>query len=238
MKVGAEPKRLGILAVLAVAAGYLVYKNVFSAGPASSPEPAPMAAPTAAPASADVPAAETRRTLPRSERRTAARASLQEFRPSLRPVRGETRDPAAIDPTLRLDLLARLQQVLVEGGQRTLFEFSAAPLPPTPEPKIIPKPGTGATSPANAGAAEEAKPAQTASSPPPPIPLKFFGYTTQARLGIKRAFFLDGDEILVASEGDVLKKRYRVVRVGLNSVVVEDMEHKHEQTLPLEPQAA
>ncbi len=237
MKVGAEPKRLGILAVLAVAAGYLVYNNVFSAGPASSPEPAPAAARTAAPASADVPAAETRGQLPRPERRAAARASLQEFRPSLRPRRGETRDPGAIDPTLRLDLLARLQQVLVEGGERTLFEFSAAPLPPTPEPKIIPKPV--ATSSADAGAGEEAKPAQTAPStpPPPPIPLKFFGYTTQARLGVKRAFFLDGDEILVASEGEVVKKRYRVVRVGLNSVVVEDTEHKHEQTLPLEPQA-
>lgn len=237
MKVGAEPRKLGVLAVLVAAAGYLVYDNVFSAGPASSPAPAAVG--TAAPAPAIVQAPEIRGPVPRPERRASARTSLQEFRPSLRPRRGETRDPGAIDPTLRLDLLARLQQVLVEGGERTLFEFSAAPLPTTPEPKIIPKPGTGATSPADAEAGEETKPAQTTPStpPPPPIPLKFFGYTTQARLGVKRAFFLDGDEILVASEGEVVKKRYRVVRVGLNSVVVEDMEHKHEQSLPLEPQA-
>jgi hypothetical protein len=47
---------------------------------------------------------------------------------------------------------------------------------------------------------------------------------------------MDGDQILVASEGEVLKKRYRVVRIGVNSVVMEDLEFKAEQTLPLEPQ--
>jgi hypothetical protein len=36
----------------------------------------------------------------------------------------------------------------------------------------------------------------------------------------------------------VLKKRYRVVKIGVNSVVMEDLETKSEQTLPLEPQAA
>ena len=62
------------------------------------------------------------------------------------------------------------------------------------------------------------------------------GYTTATRQGNRRAFFLDGDEILVASEGEVLKKRYRVVRIGVNSVVLEDIEFKAERTLPLEPQ--
>jgi hypothetical protein len=67
--------------------------------------------------------------------------------------------------------------------------------------------------------------------------LKFFGYTTPFRQSNRRAFFMDGDQILVASEGEILKKRYRVVRIGVNSVVMEDLEHKAEQTLPLEPQA-
>ncbi len=66
--------------------------------------------------------------------------------------------------------------------------------------------------------------------------MKFFGYTTAFKQGNRRAFFLDGDEILVASEGDVLKKRYRVVRISANSVVMEDLDYKAEQTLPLEPQ--
>lgn len=52
--------------------------------------------------------------------------------------------------------------------------------------------------------------------------------------GAKRAFFLEGEEIFVIKEGDLVKKRYKIVKIGLKSVVVEDVEHKHEQTMPLE----
>jgi len=38
----------------------------------------------------------------------------------------------------------------------------------------------------------------------------------------------------VAGEGEVIQKRYKVVRIGVNSAVVEDIEHKHQQTLALE----
>jgi hypothetical protein len=51
--------------------------------------------------------------------------------------------------------------------------------------------------------------------------------------GKKTAFFLDGDEISVAAEGDTVKKRYRVVRIGVNSVLMEDTESKRQQSLPL-----
>jgi len=137
-------------------------------------------------------------------------------------------DPASIDPTLRLDLLAKVQSVALQGGERNLFQFGAAPLPKTPEPKVIPK------SPAAlAAAAESVKPAEAVKPLPPPIPLKFFGYS-QARPGVKRAFFLDGDDIIVADEGAVVKKRYKILRIGINSVVVEDTEQKREQTLALQ----
>jgi hypothetical protein len=65
----------------------------------------------------------------------------------------------------------------------------------------------------------------------PPIPLKFYGYS--AKGGTKRAFFLDGDDIQVAGENELIKNRYKVIRIGVNSVVVEDTQNKHEQTLPL-----
>jgi hypothetical protein len=55
-----------------------------------------------------------------------------------------------------------------------------------------------------------------------------------ANQGPKRAFFLEGDEIHVVREGDVVKKRYRIVRIGVNSVVVEDTDSHHQSTLPLE----
>jgi hypothetical protein len=161
------------------------------------------------------------------------RGNNTEFRPSLKPRTGENRiDPTSIDPTLRFDLLAKVQAVDPHGGNRNLFQFGAPPPPPAPkepEPKIIPS--AVAAGRANPG---EIKPAAPAGPPPPPpIPLKYYGYSTQKGEIRKRAFFLDGEEILVAGEGDTVKRRYRVVRIGINSVVMEDTEHKSQQTLPL-----
>jgi len=52
--------------------------------------------------------------------------------------------------------------------------------------------------------------------------------------GIRRVFCMEGDEIFTPAEGDVLKRRYRIVRITPTSVVVEDLDYKNEQTLPIE----
>ena len=74
----------------------------------------------------------------------------------------------------------------------------------------------------------------------PPIPLKFYGFVNKSKVGDKRAFFLDGDDIVIAAEGDMIKKRYKIVRIGVNSAVVEDTQFKsnNQQTLPLEAELA
>ena len=75
--------------------------------------------------------------------------------------------------------------------------------------------------------------------PPPPINLKYYGIVTTLSNGKKTVFFMDGDEILLETEGATFNKgRYRLVRVGVNSAVVEDIQYKHEQTLPLAEDAA
>jgi hypothetical protein len=84
------------------------------------------------------------------------------------------------------------------------------PMPPTPPP---------------------APPTPAPTPPPPPIPLKFYGFSS--RTGSKRAFFLDGDDIDVAGENEVIKNRYKVIKIGINSVEIEDLNYKHQQTLPL-----
>src|SRR5436190_1357783 len=43
--------------------------------------------------------------------------------------------------------------------------------------------------------------------PPPPIPLKFYGYSTARNNGKKTAYFLDNEDILLASEGETVKRR-------------------------------
>ena len=155
---------------------------------------------------------------------------MQEFRPSLKPKKGEEASRADVDPTLRLDLLEKLQKVGMEGGKRSLFEASSAPVQLAKvvkePPKVIPTKMVGPQPPA-----PEVKPPEPVA---PPVPLKFYGFVNPQRAGAKRAFFLDGDDIIVATEGQLIKNRYKIVRIGVNSAVVEDTQFKSkQQTLPL-----
>ena len=232
MKAGAEPKKIVILASLLAVAAYLLWSN-FLGGSRDVPPRA--AEPPRVPASVgDVtppPAAEPP-PASRPVRNSRQESGSLEFKPTLK--LRERLDPTTADPTLRLELLAKLREVKIEGGERSLFEFSQPRAPKTPEVKILPKPVAEAPKPPSAGGDNpEAKPPKP---PPPPIPLKFYGFITSPHEGTKRAFFLEGEEIYVASEGELIKRRYKVVRIGANSAVLEDVEHKNEQTLVLEEQ--
>lgn len=223
MKVGTEDrKKVGILTGLVVIGGYLLYTNVIASPDSGAPrEPA---AAVTRPNPVSTPAPEPPRRLVRSG------SQSDEFHPVLHSKRPEDRiDPSKVDPTLRLDLLAKLQTE-PSGNGRNLFQFGPPPPPPAalkgPEPKIIPKP----VSLTKVGAA----PVNLAAPPPPPIPLKYYGFTSAPGSKTKTAFFLDGDDILVAKEGDTLKRKYRVIRIGPTSVVMEDTDSKHEQTLRMD----
>ena len=236
MKLGAEPKKIAVLAgILGVGAAVMFLGGDSPAGPktpAATVRPAAQS-PAARPAPARKGTAEAAAAA--TTTRPALRAAVQEFKPVLKSARAEDRiDPATIDPMLRLELIRRLSGVQIEGGNRTIFDFGAAPPPKQPDPpKIFPKPAA-----AVAAAAPPAPVSVTPAAPvkraAPPIRLKFYGFVGGARAKAKRAFFLDGEDIFVAGEGDVIQKRYRVVRIGLNSVVVEDQEFQSEQTLSLE----
>jgi hypothetical protein len=69
--------------------------------------------------------------------------------------------------------------------------------------------------------------------PPPPIDLKFFGTTENTANGAKQAFLLHDDSVFLASPGDVVLRRYRVVSIEAKSIRVEDMQNQNTQTLPL-----
>lgn len=151
-------------------------------------------------------------------------------------LRLEPIDPAKgdIDPTLRLDLLSRLKQVAYSPSSRNLFDsgpVAGASLPPVPVvPPIIPKPLPGP---------------ETASGPVPPprpavnIPFRYYGF---AKPGLKtdsnRGFFMEGDNILIATEGDVLEQRYLVVALTPLTARVEDIQLKQGQDLQFTPEAA
>jgi hypothetical protein len=62
--------------------------------------------------------------------------------------------------------------------------------------------------------------------------MKFFGIATAAN-GSRRAFLLRGDDVYLASDGDIVQRRYKVISISANSILVEDMANNNRQTLPL-----
>ncbi len=224
MKVGAERKKMVFLGVLAGVAAYLLYTNLFStpstaARTGVSIQPVPEAMP--------LPGVTT----PGARSRSAAsRRTTGEFRPSFKT---KDLDVSAIDPKLRLDLLAKVQAVEMGAAQRNLFQFGAAPPIAVKEPaKIVP------LTPAQIAQQQALQnPGPPQPPPPPPITLKYYGYAAQRVDGRKRAFFLDGDDIFVAAEGELIKRHYKVVRIGVSSVEVEDTQFNHTQPLPLAEEA-
>ncbi len=233
MKFGNDPKKTALLGVLGVVLAYLLYTNVFSAptySPSYTPPPTPKAA---------APAVKTSPT-PTSKKTPVIDRRSQEFRPRFGYARPEDRpDPMSVDPTLRLELLARLEKVQFTGGMRSLFDFSTAPPPPNAPPKIIVS--SKPTAPPRF-IGPMPKPADPPPPPPPapivapPIPLKYYGYASAPKTIQRRAFFLDGEDILIANEGETLKRRYKVIRINLTNVVMEDLQFNQQQTLQIVPE--
>ncbi len=242
MKLGADRKRVAMLGGLVLVLLIVWWMNRSDTPAPTSPAPAPRPV-----AQAPAPGIRTPLTRPRtpagqpgsvvrSAQFGGRSQAVQEFRPSQ--VFETPIDPAKVDPTLRTDLLAKLQQVHAEGGERSIFDFGQAAAPkPVEVAKAKPVESKWAKG-IMSGPVQPPKPPPPAPPPPPPpIPLKFYGFTSY-RQGLKRAFFMEGEDIYVAGEGDTIKNRYKIVRIGVNSAVVEDMQFKHEQTIPLAEEAA
>jgi hypothetical protein len=231
--VGAERKKvfwlIGLVAVALVAYYWSSHSYDTPSAPAAS-------TPTAPTGSAIPPLPTLRREAPPVPiQRVVSRGSARptdDFKPSLKPKEGV--DISSIDPTLHLDRLAKLHNLAMEGGVRSVFKEGSPPPPPAPPPVPIP-----------VGPMQAPKPPTptdtTANTPPPPppptpIPLKFYGFTNAAKNGgPRRAFFLesDGNTFHIAAENELVQNRYKIVRIGVNSAVVEDTKDKHQQTLPL-----
>jgi hypothetical protein len=227
--VGAEPKKIAILVGLGAIAGYFYFSNSNSGG-SSTPAPASTAQPAAGPRAGTRPVG-----------RAAVRVTqkglnqtTREFKPSFK---NSGIDPSNIDPTLHLNLLAKLQDVKVEAGARSLFEIGKEPVAAVK----VDEPGPIAVVRLFVGPKPPPEPPPPPPDPKaPPIPLKFYGFVNPSKMTNKRAFFLDGEDIIIAGEGDMVKKRYKIVRIGVNSAVVEDTQFKsnNQQTLPLEAEMA
>jgi hypothetical protein len=131
--------------------------------------------------------------------------------------RGRGKVSLPLDPTLRTDLLKNSEEALYKGSGRNIFEEQAAP--PIEQPKravvITPAPQLPAQPP-----------------PPPPIPLKFYGFANKP--GQAKAIFLaNGDDIFIGHEGEIVNRRYKILRIHATQVEIEDVLNNNRQTIPL-----
>jgi hypothetical protein len=225
MKLGAERNKVILLIVLSVIAAVTIFLQYFSGPSVVSSAP---------------PVAVTKTAAPRVVQRPAARArpvntAGQRFRPSFSGSSDEPLDPMKVDPTLRTDLLAKVRAVEFGGVERNLFQFTARKLPDAPKPEQVAK-AQELLHKADPLAVSVKRESLTPSKPKaPPIKWKFYGFANQPDDARKRAFLLDTDgAVFVATEGDVFSQRYKIVRIGVNSIVIEDLQFKDQQTLPLD----
>jgi len=227
LKLGAEPKKLALLGLFFVIAIVLWIRAYTS----SSDVPlAPVSATETVAATKGLPVAEPppggqSQTRTRRFQRTNDSGAIK-MRP-IDPTHGD------IDPTLRLDLLERLSNVKMAGAGRSLFSLGAAPVGPAVAANI-----KGPIIPV--GPVITPASPQVAQGPPPPAPitLKFYGYIRPGTPGApRRGFFLDGDVILVAAEGEILKQHYRIVSLKENRATFEDTATKAQQDVALTPEA-
>jgi hypothetical protein len=134
-------------------------------------------------------------------------------RAAVRPGRKAGKKPRVenLDPTLRLDLLAASEKTQYEGRGRNIFVSQAEDVP-------IPHP--------IAPGAPDAQPGDQYHTPTPPqappIPLKFYGFAS--RPGEPKKIFLKlGEDVFVAGEGEIVDRRYKIIRISPNSVEIQDV---------------
>src|SRR5271168_1121233 len=126
---------------------------------------------------------------------------------------------AQLDPTLRMEAMLVTESLVYSGSGRNIFSASSVPVD-IPKPIVPVRTAVGPPTP------------PPGPLPPPPIDLKFFGTATAAN-GTRTAFLLHGDDVFLASNGDIVQRKYKVVSISANAILVEDMANNNRQTLPL-----
>ena len=101
---------------------------------------------------------------------------------------------------------------------------------PTPEPDAAPAP----TPPVTQSPLPDAGPPPPPPGPPPPPPITLkFAAIMELPGGAKVASLSDGKGVFLGREGDVIDGRFRIVRIGLESIVMEYVDGRGRQTIPL-----
>ena len=122
-----------------------------------------------------------------------------------------------LDPTLQLALLKASEDTKYEGTGRNIFKAFVEPPPRIVAPVVTKNQQPDAPPP---------------PPPPPPSNLKFYGFATPQG-GLKRIFLIKDQDVFVAKEGDIVDRRYKVVRISPNAVEILDVLSNNRENIPL-----
>jgi hypothetical protein len=224
MKSGADSRKKTIIAgaLGAVALICVIYLLITQLGGSSDNTPAPQPAAAAARTEAETPASTTN-----------AKAVQTGGGVGLGAIPGVDAQKLAstsssLDPTLDETAMLRTESLVYSGSGRNIFSLVSAPVevvPSGPVPSARPK---GPVLP-------PPPPPPPPTCPPscPPIDLKFFG-TAQRGNGARQAFLLQGEDVFLASVGEIVAHKYKIVSIEAGSIHVEDLSNNNTQTLPLQ----
>jgi hypothetical protein len=125
------------------------------------------------------------------------------------------------EPQLRIDLIEKLKRDEYEGTHRNIFSFGPPPPPPMTkeQQERLEHPKYGPEKP----------------PPPPPVNVgaTLFGFASMPQSGKRVAFFLDGDDVLVVTEGAVFLNRFRLDKIGNDSADVEEISSQRHVTVQM-----
>jgi hypothetical protein len=210
VKLGTENRRnlIAAIALGAVAVLVAVYQFMPSSAPVASGGPGTTAAPAAHGLNLES------KLLSKKMKRAKSDSGKKE------------KAPPSLDPMLNLTQLNATEHIQYEGSGRNIFVSQAE--------VEIPKPvANGTKGPGGTQAGGVAIYTPPAVTPPPPIPLKFFGFANQAGEP-KKVFLSKGEDVFIAGEGEIVDRRYKVVHISNGSVEIQDVVSSGPpQTVPL-----
>ena len=129
--------------------------------------------------------------------------------------------PAPVPP-VKLDALAAARHTPSDTNRNP---FRYQPKAPPPRPAAVAPPTPTIT--------EAPKPVvPPGPPPPPPIPLKFIGLLERAN-GVKWAVLSDGKNVMHGREGDIVEGRYRIVKIGTESIELAHLDGRGRQVVRL-----
>ena len=125
--------------------------------------------------------------------------------------------PLDVDsPALKSYLIEQIRKTKYEGRHDNIFVYRA------PRPALNPTPVV------------QQQPDVPSAEQQLVPPYRFFGYVMNLPSGRRRGFFQNGDDVFIAAEGEVLQKRFRVLRISNNSAEVEELASGRRASVPME----